>query len=76
MHLEKKLYGDAKDPPIQYTGINFEKYDDILVKATGAGVPKPIITFMSPPLDPVTAGQDLMACAQVHATGVSSMLLF
>ena len=76
MCLEKKLYGDAKDPPIQHTGINFEKYDDILVEATGAGVPEPVITFMSPPLDLVTARQDLMACAQVCATGVSSMLLF
>src|SRR5258708_461032 len=42
MHLEKKLYGDAKDPPIQHTGINFEKYDDIPVKATSAGVPEPV----------------------------------
>ncbi len=76
MCLEKKLYSDAEDPPTQHTGINFEKYDDIPVEATSASVSEPVITFMSPPLDPVTAGQDLMACAQVHATGVSSMLLF
>ena len=51
--LEKELYGDAEDPSKQHTGINFEKYDDIPVEATGAGVPEPISAFTSPPLDPV-----------------------
>lgn len=51
--LEKELYGDAEDPSKQHTGINFEKYDDIPVEATGAGVPEPVIAFTSPPLDPV-----------------------
>ncbi|KAI9440449.1 ATP-dependent RNA helicase ded-1 [Lactarius indigo] len=53
MRLEKELYGDAEDPSKQHTGINFEKYDDIPVEATGAGVPEPITAFTSPPLDPV-----------------------
>ena len=100
MRLEKELYGDAEDPSKQHTGINFEKYDDIPVEATGAGVPEPVTAFTSPPLDPVlvenigyaryatptpvqkysipivTAGRDLMACAQVRATDTLSMLLF
>jgi len=98
VRLEKELYGDAEDPSKQHTGINFEKYDDIPVEATGAGVPEPVTAFTSPPLDPVlvenilsaryltptpvqkysipivTVGRDLMACAQVRATGVSSRL--
>ena len=53
MRLEKELYGDAEDPSKQHTGINFEKYDDIPVEATGAGVPDPITAFTSPPLDAV-----------------------
>ncbi len=53
IRLEKELYGDAEDPSKQHTGINFEKYDDIPVEATGAGVPEPVIAFTSPPLDPV-----------------------
>ena len=53
MRLEKELYGDAEDPSKQHTGINFEKYDDIPVEATGASVPEPVTSFTSPPLDPV-----------------------
>lgn len=53
MRMEKELYGDANDPSKQHTGINFEKYDDIPVEATGAGVPEPVLSFTSPPLDPV-----------------------
>ena len=51
--LEKELFGDPDDPSKQHTGINFEKYDDIPVEATGAGVPEPIATFVDSPLDPV-----------------------
>ena len=51
--LEKELFGDPDDPSKQHTGINFEKYDDIPVEATGAGVPDPITTFGDSPLDPV-----------------------
>lgn len=51
--MEKELFGDANDPTKQHTGINFEKYDDIPVEATGAGVPEPVTAFTSPPLDPV-----------------------
>lgn len=50
---EKELFGEADDPSKQHTGINFEKYDDIPVEATGAGVPEPITEFTNPPLDPV-----------------------
>ncbi|KAF8328363.1 P-loop containing nucleoside triphosphate hydrolase protein [Cantharellus anzutake] len=51
--LEKELYGEPQDPMKQHTGINFEKYDDIPVEATGTGVPEPILQFTNPPLDPV-----------------------
>ena len=51
--LEKELFGDAEDPSKQHTGINFEKYDDIPVEATGAGVPEPVLQFTNPPLNPV-----------------------
>ncbi|KAI0832005.1 ATP-dependent RNA helicase ded-1 [Trametes gibbosa] len=53
VRLEKELYGEENDPTKQQTGINFEKYDDIPVEATGAGVPDPVTVFTSPPLDPV-----------------------
>ncbi|KAF5362403.1 hypothetical protein D9756_002662 [Leucocoprinus leucothites] len=53
MRMEKELFGDATDPSKQHTGINFEKYDDIPVEATGADVPEPVLSFTSPPLDPV-----------------------
>lgn len=51
--MEKELFGDADDVSKQHTGINFDKYDDIPVEATGAGVPDPISEFTNPPLDPV-----------------------
>lgn len=51
--LEKELFGDATDTSKQHTGINFEKYDDIPVEATGADVPEPVLSFTSPPLDAV-----------------------
>ena len=53
MRMEKELFGDENDPSKQHTGINFEKYDDIPVEATGAGVPDPVVAFTNPPLDPV-----------------------
>ncbi|KIK51072.1 hypothetical protein GYMLUDRAFT_78349 [Collybiopsis luxurians FD-317 M1] len=53
MRMEKEIFGDANDPSKQHTGINFEKYDDIPVEATGADVPEPVTSFTSPPLDPV-----------------------
>ncbi|KAJ8503059.1 hypothetical protein ONZ45_g11191 [Pleurotus djamor] len=53
MRMEKDLFGDPNDPSKQHTGINFEKYDDIPVEATGAGVPEPIVEFENSRLDPV-----------------------
>ncbi|KAH9940886.1 ATP-dependent RNA helicase ded-1 [Epithele typhae] len=53
MRMEKELFGEENDPSKQHTGINFEKYDDIPVEATGAGVPDPVTQFTTPPLDPV-----------------------
>lgn len=49
---EKVLFGDAQDPSKQHTGINFDRYADIPVEATGNGVPEPITEFTNPPLDP------------------------
>jgi len=53
MRMEKEFFGDASDLSKQHTGINFEKYDDIPIEATGAGVPEPVLSFISPSLDPV-----------------------
>ncbi|KAK4616251.1 ATP-dependent RNA helicase DED1 [Fulvia fulva] len=49
--LERELFGVVNDPSKQQTGINFEKYDDIPVEASGQGVPEPVTTFTNPPLD-------------------------
>jgi len=51
--LEKELFGELNDPTKQHTGINFERYEDIPVEATGAGVPEPVTSFDGSPLDPV-----------------------
>lgn len=50
--MERELFGTANDPSKQTTGINFEKYDDIPVEASGTDVPEAVIAFTSPPLDP------------------------
>ncbi|EMC91211.1 hypothetical protein BAUCODRAFT_80455, partial [Baudoinia panamericana UAMH 10762] len=49
--VERELFGAPNDPSKQATGINFEKYDDIPVEASGQGVPEPVTTFTNPPLD-------------------------
>ena len=49
--VERELFGVANDPSKAQTGINFEKYDDIPVEASGQGVPEPVTTFTNPPLD-------------------------
>lgn len=49
--LERELFGVPNDPSKQHTGINFEKYDDIPVEASGTGVPEPVTSFANPPLD-------------------------
>ncbi|KAL6307226.1 P-loop containing nucleoside triphosphate hydrolase protein [Sparassis latifolia] len=51
VRMEKELFGDDDDPSKLHTGINFEKYDEIPVEATGAGVPEPVTAFTNPPLD-------------------------
>ena len=50
--MERELFGVANDPSKQTTGINFEKYDDIPVEASGTDVPEAVAAFTSPPLDP------------------------
>ncbi|KAI1468482.1 P-loop containing nucleoside triphosphate hydrolase protein [Daldinia caldariorum] len=49
--MERELFGTPDDPSKQHTGINFEKYDDIPVEASGHDVPEPVLTFSNPPLD-------------------------
>ncbi|QUC20711.1 uncharacterized protein UV8b_04952 [Ustilaginoidea virens] len=49
--IERELFGTIDDPSKQHTGINFEKYDDIPVEASGQDVPEPVTQFSSPPLD-------------------------
>ncbi|KAK5993410.1 ATP-dependent RNA helicase DED1 [Cladobotryum mycophilum] len=45
---ERELFGTADDPSKQHTGINFEKYDDIPVEASGRDVPEPVHQFTNP----------------------------
>ncbi|KAI9851705.1 MAG: DEAD-box ATP-dependent RNA helicase [Thelocarpon superellum] len=49
--VERELFGVPNDPSKQQTGLNFEKYDDIPVEASGHDVPEPLIKFVNPPLD-------------------------
>ncbi|KAF2435134.1 DEAD-domain-containing protein [Tothia fuscella] len=49
--VERDLFGVLNDPTKQQTGINFEKYDDIPVEASGQDVPDPVNAFTNPPLD-------------------------
>ncbi|KAG9232614.1 ATP-dependent RNA helicase ded1 [Amylocarpus encephaloides] len=49
--MERELFGVPDDPSKQQTGINFEKYDDIPVEASGTNVPDPVLKFANPPLD-------------------------
>ncbi|PWN48255.1 DEAD-domain-containing protein [Violaceomyces palustris] len=51
VRLQKELFGEAGDGNSQGTGINFDKYGDIPVEATGRDVPEPITEFTSPPVD-------------------------
>jgi len=51
LRMERELFGVADDPSKQQTGINFEKYDDIPVEASGTNVPEPVLRFTNPPLD-------------------------
>ncbi|KAI9890017.1 MAG: DEAD-box ATP-dependent RNA helicase [Vezdaea aestivalis] len=49
--VERELFGVPNDPSKQQTGINFEKYDDIPVEASGQDVPEAVTRFANPPLD-------------------------
>ncbi|QDS72834.1 DEAD-box ATP-dependent RNA helicase [Venturia effusa] len=49
--MERELFGVPNDPSKQQTGINFDKYDDIPVEASGQDVPEPSNAFTNPPLD-------------------------
>ena len=49
--LERELFGVPDDGMHQSTGINFDKYGDIPVEATGRDVPEPITEFTNPPVD-------------------------
>ena len=49
--MELDLFGEVNDGTTQGTGINFDKYGDIPVEATGNDVPEPITEFTHPPVD-------------------------
>ncbi|KAK5164102.1 DEAD-box ATP-dependent RNA helicase [Saxophila tyrrhenica] len=49
--VERELFGVPNDPAKATSGINFEKYDDIPVEASGRDVPEAVTTFTNPPLD-------------------------
>ncbi|CAO3593230.1 unnamed protein product [Absidia cylindrospora] len=46
--MERDLFGTAEDKEVTHTGINFDKYDNIPVEATGRDVPEPITEFNAP----------------------------
>ncbi|CAG8534732.1 7744_t:CDS:2, partial [Gigaspora rosea] len=77
--MERDLFGSPDDPDRQHTGINFEKYDDIPVEASGNNVPEARYTVPTPvqkySIPIVTAGRDLMACAQT-GSGKTGGFLF
>ncbi|KAJ2005823.1 ATP-dependent RNA helicase ded1 [Coemansia thaxteri] len=50
---EAELFGTAEDPERMHTGINFEKYDDIPVEASGRDAPAPITNFDEADLEPL-----------------------
>ncbi|KAJ2339250.1 ATP-dependent RNA helicase ded1 [Coemansia sp. RSA 2671] len=50
---ETELFGEADDPERMHTGINFEKYDDIPVDASGRDPPAPITNFDDADLEPL-----------------------
>ncbi|KAN0061478.1 ATP-dependent RNA helicase ded1 [Thecaphora frezii] len=49
--IQKELFGEDGDGSYQSTGINFDKYGDIPVEATGRDVPEPVTEFTCPPID-------------------------
>ncbi|KAJ2049974.1 DEAD-box ATP-dependent RNA helicase [Coemansia sp. RSA 922] len=51
--LETELFGVIDDPERMQTGINFEKYDDIPVDASGRDPPAPITNFEEADLEPL-----------------------
>lgn len=51
MRLQRELFGEADDGKSQGIGINFDKYGDIPVEATGRDVPEPVTEFTSPPIN-------------------------
>jgi len=51
MRLQRELFGEPDDGKSQGTGINFDKYGDIPVEATGRDVPEPVTEFTSPPIN-------------------------
>ncbi|RKO85199.1 P-loop containing nucleoside triphosphate hydrolase protein, partial [Blyttiomyces helicus] len=62
--LEQELYGDQHS-----SGINFEKYDDIPVEASGNNAPKPITTFPESALEEL-AKSNLALAGYTHPTPV------
>ncbi|KAJ1921919.1 ATP-dependent RNA helicase ded1 [Mycoemilia scoparia] len=51
--VECELFGDPENSDRNTAGINFEKYEDIPVDATGKDVPEPITSFDDAKLDPL-----------------------
>lgn len=49
--MEAELFGTEGDGAHQSTGINFDRYADIPVEATGTGVPEPVLEFKPEHID-------------------------
>ncbi|KAK9763206.1 ATP-dependent RNA helicase ded1 [Basidiobolus ranarum] len=55
LRVEKELFGLAEDKDRLSTGINFDRYNDIPVEASGHDAPAPIDNFVESGLDPLIA---------------------
>ncbi|OMJ28209.1 ATP-dependent RNA helicase ded1 [Smittium culicis] len=59
--IELSLFGNPEDADNTPTGINFEKYDDIPVEASGNDIPQPIDSFEDSDLEPLLAQNIVLA---------------
>jgi ATP-dependent RNA helicase DDX3X len=59
---------------VQHTGINFDKYDDIPVEATGAGVPEPVTCVYQSSFRPRPFGEHWLCSLQLTPPPYKSIL--
>lgn len=65
--MERELFGTVDDKEVTHTGINFDKYDNIPVDATGRDVPEAITE--------VSCHSSLSTCSTQYILLYASLLL-